>query len=264
MKPDALVARINKLPKWARDYIHHLSTRVDPQGEIEELVQLRDQRRQLIKLIAELKAENRRLRKRRGASSAVILSLLLVSGSYSQAQVPTKTEPLGSSYEQRKAGSTLAHFGKVDDGVYKGSRPRSDADFRFLQSRHVKYILDLQLIPSLLGAEQKRAKRYGMKVIHARINASPMPPAEKHIALILAILRDSRYRPIYFHCALGRDRTALVAALYKMYFMGMSQQDAWRYMKGAGFKEAWIRNGLKNYLQNHPTPPQALHPPFRG
>jgi rhodanese-related sulfurtransferase len=196
--------------------------------------------------------------------SAAILSLWCAWASYSHAQVSTGTEPLGSSYKQTKAGSTLAHFAKVDDGVYKGSRPRTDADFRFLQSRHVRYILDLQLIPSLLQAEQKRAKRYGMKVIHARINASPVPPSEKHIALILAILRDSRYRPIYFHCALGRDRTALVAALYKMYFMGMSQQDAWRYMKEAGFKEAWIRNGLKNYLKNHPTPPQTLHPPLRG
>ena len=190
-------------------------------------------------------------------NSIVILSLLFVWASYSLAQVSTGTEPSGSSYEQTKVGSRLAHFAKVDDGVYKGSRPRTDADFRFLQSRHVKYILDLQLIPSLQRSEQKKAKRYGIEVIHGRINASPVAPSEKHIASILAILRDSRYRPIYFHCALGRDRTALVAALYKMYFMGMSQQDAWRYMKEAGFKEAWIRDGLKKYLKNHPTAPQT-------
>jgi hypothetical protein len=197
-------------------------------------------------------------------SSAVVLSLLLVSGSSSQAQLPAGTEPPRSSSGQAKAGATLAHFGKVDEGVYKGSRPRTDADFRLLQSRHVKYILDLQLIPSLLRAEQNKAKRYGMEVIHARINASPVPPSEKHIASIMAILKDRRYRPIYFHCALGRDRTALVAALYKMYFMGMSQQDAWRYMKAAGFKEAWIRDGLKKYLMNHPTAPQMSRLPFRG
>jgi hypothetical protein len=63
MKPDALSSRINKLPKWARDYIHHVATFVGA-PEVEELMQLRDQRRQLIKLISELKAENRRLRKR--------------------------------------------------------------------------------------------------------------------------------------------------------------------------------------------------------
>lgn len=185
-----------------------------------------------------------------------ILSLLCVWASHSHAQLSTGTQPPYSAYEQTKTGSTLGYFAKVDDGVYKGSRPKSDADFRFLQSLHVKYILDLQLLPFLGRAEQKKAKRYGMEVMHARINASPVSPSEQHIASILAILRDSRYRPIYFHCALGRDRTALVAALYKMYFMGMSQHDAWRYMKEAGFKEAWIRNGLKHYLMNHPTAPQ--------
>jgi hypothetical protein len=61
--PDALSRRINKLPKWARDYIHHVHTFVGA-PEIEELMLLRDERRQLVKLIAELKAENRRLQKR--------------------------------------------------------------------------------------------------------------------------------------------------------------------------------------------------------
>src|SRR5260370_17640394 len=87
-----------------------------------------------------------------------------------------------------------------------------------------------------------------------------MPACGKQIASGLVIVRDRRYRPIYFDCALGRDRTALVAALYKMYFMGMSQQDAWIYMKEAGFKESWLRNGLKRYLWKHPNPPANFAP----
>ena len=63
MQPDRLSGRINKLPKWARDYIHNVSTFIGAE-EVQELTFLRDQRRQLIKLVGELKAENRRLRKR--------------------------------------------------------------------------------------------------------------------------------------------------------------------------------------------------------
>ena len=62
MKPDALSVRINKLPKWARDYIHEVHTFVGA-PEVQELTFLRDQNKQLIKLVAELKAENRRLKK---------------------------------------------------------------------------------------------------------------------------------------------------------------------------------------------------------
>jgi regulator of replication initiation timing len=57
--------RINKLPKWARDYVHHIETFVGA-PEVQELTFLRDQNRQLVKLVAALKAENRRLRKRLG------------------------------------------------------------------------------------------------------------------------------------------------------------------------------------------------------
>lgn len=186
------------------------------------------------------------------------LSLLLVFATYSPAQVSTGRNAANTSHEKAEGSATLAHFGKVDDGVYKGSRPRTDADYRLLQSHHVKYILDLQFLPFQQRTEQKKAKRYGMEVINVRINASPVSPSEKHIASILTILRDKRYQPIYFHCALGRDRTALVAALYKMYFLGMSQPDAWRYMLEAGFKESWLRAGLKRYLLNHPTAPAPV------
>jgi lysyl-tRNA synthetase class I len=53
----SLSDRVNKLPNWARDYIHRVQTFVGAE-EVEELTQLRDERRQLIKLIAELKAKN--------------------------------------------------------------------------------------------------------------------------------------------------------------------------------------------------------------
>ena len=51
----------------------------------------------------------------------------------------------------------------------------------------------------------------------------------------------------------GRDRTSLVAALYKMYFLGMSQQDALRYMDESGYKDSWVRGGLKKYIEEHPS-----------
>jgi hypothetical protein len=59
----SMMARFNKLPKWARDYVHQVRT-FSGAKEVEELTQLRDHRRQLIKLVAELKVENRTLRRK--------------------------------------------------------------------------------------------------------------------------------------------------------------------------------------------------------
>ncbi len=154
------------------------------------------------------------------------------------------------------AGTTLVHFGRVDEGVYKGSKPRTDADYEALAAQHVKYILDLELLPSFGHSEAKKAKRYGMVLIHRRINASPISPSERHIERILDVLKDSQYHPVYFHCAFGRDRTSLVAALYKVYFLRMSPEDGLQYMDDSGYKHSWVRSGLTRYLKKHPHPPE--------
>jgi hypothetical protein len=164
--------------------------------------------------------------------------------------------------EHQMPGTTLLHFGRVDDGVYKGSKPSSDADYRYLRSLHVKYIVDLELLPLLNLPEKAKAQRYGIVLIPAHINASPLSPSEKHVVNILAMLEDKRYHPVYFHCALGRDRTSLIATLYKMYFLGMRKQEAERYLYESGYKDGWVRSGLTRYLETHPTRPPTLrsHP----
>jgi len=62
-EPDPIWKRLEKYPKWVRDYIHHVSTFVGA-DEVQEIFFLRDQNKALVKLVGELKAENRRLRKR--------------------------------------------------------------------------------------------------------------------------------------------------------------------------------------------------------
>jgi hypothetical protein len=74
----------------------------------------------------------------------------------------------------------------VDDGVYKGAKPTSDADYRFLQSLHVKYIVDLQFLPLMTRLERRKAKRYDITLIPGTMNASPFSPSEKHINKIPA------------------------------------------------------------------------------
>jgi hypothetical protein len=191
----------------------------------------------------------------------LVAMLLLFWATHSPGQVRADTDTADLSGEQTAAGTTLIHFSQVDDGVYKGSKPKSDVDYRFLQSLRVKYIVDLQVIPLAYRLEKRKAKRYGIVLIPARMNASPVSPSEKHIETILAVLRDQRRHPVYFHCALGRDRTSLIAALYKMYFLGMPQQKALRYLYESGYKDGWVRGGLKRYLERHPTPPPALLSP---
>jgi hypothetical protein len=46
------------------------------------------------------------------------------------------------------------------------------------------------------------------------MNASPIPPSEKHVDQILHTIHNKQFQPVYVHCVLGRDRIGLISCLY--------------------------------------------------
>jgi hypothetical protein len=173
--------------------------------------------------------------------------------------IHTNTPDIGKIHPA--AGTHLVRFQQLDDGVYKGSKPTTDADFQFLQAKGIRYLVTLRFFPFIHHAEKRKAKEYGMTLLTGTISASPATPSEKHINEILCLLRDKRYRPIYFHCDLGRDRAMLIAGLYEMYYKGKSKEDAWREMKAYGFKDDWTLAGLKKYFEKHSEQPVSRYVP---
>src|SRR5712671_5316921 len=120
----------------------------------------------------------------------LVATLLFLGVTRAPCQISAAVETSHLASLPTAAGSKLKYFEAVDDGVYKGSKPKSDADYRFLQSLHVKYIVDLQFLPLLTRLEQRKARKYGITLIPGIMNASPFSPSEKHVDKILAILRD--------------------------------------------------------------------------
>lgn len=193
------------------------------------------------------------LPRRRTLSAALITSLLFaLLNLQASAQAIQVVDP---GHDHPAPGTKLTRFQKIDDGVYKGSEPRNDADYRFLQSKHIKYIVELKFLPLLDRLEVNKARKYGILVIPVTVNASTFAPSEKHIRRILCLLSDKRLRPVYFHCTIGRDRTALVATLYEVYFLGLPNEKAWEEMQHFGFKNSWTLSGLRHYLQKHASSP---------
>ena len=178
--------------------------------------------------------------------------LLALPTPYIAAQTIQVTNP---AHQHPAPGTRLIRFQEIDTGVYKGSEPRNDADYRFLQSKHIKYIVAIKFLPLFDRLEVRKARKYGITVIPVTMNASTFAPSEKHVRKILCLLSDKRLRPIYFHCTIGRDRTALIAALYEIYFLGLPPEKGHDEMKRFGFKESWTLSGLSNYLEKHAQSP---------
>ncbi len=191
----------------------------------------------------------------------LVLTALAIIGCRSVAQSPIRTNAPDIRRIHPAPGTHLVRFQELDEGIYKGSKPKTDADYEFLQSKGIKYIVELRLFPWLNVGEKRKVKKYGMTLLTGTINASPMTPSEKHINAVLCLLRDKRYHPIYFHCDLGRDRAMLIAGLYEMYYQGKSKEEAYKEMKYYGFKDDWTLNGLKNYFEKHSRQPVSQYIP---
>jgi len=191
----------------------------------------------------------------------LVLALLSFGGCRSALDPGLKAKPPDMGRVHPAPGTSMVRFEELDEGVYRGSKPHSDADYEFLRSKGVKYIVNLKLFPWLYHMEEGRAKDHGMTLIPATINASPLAPSQTHVNYILCLLRDKRYRPIYFHCDLGRDRAMLITGLYDMYFRGMSKEEAWKHMKRYGFKDDWTLHGLKHYFEAHSKSPVDQYVP---
>jgi hypothetical protein len=186
---------------------------------------------------------------------------MAIIGCRSAAQSPIRANAPDIRRIHPAPGTHLVRFQELDEGIYKGSKPKTDADYEFLQSKGVKYILELRLFPWLNGREKRKVKKYGMTLLTGTISASPMTPSEKHVNAVLCLLRDRRYHPIYIHCDLGRDRAMLIVGLYEMYYKGKSKQEAYKQMKYYGFKDDWTLAGLKKYFEKHSQQPVSRYVP---
>jgi hypothetical protein len=183
---------------------------------------------------------------------AVIWFLLALTIPHAAGQAIRVVDP---KHDHPAPGTSIVRFQKIDEGVYKGSEPKKDADYRFLQSLHIHYIVELKFLPLLHHMEVNKARKYGIEVIPVTINASIVAPSEKHIRQVLCLLSDKRLRPVYFHCTIGRDRTGLIATLYEIYFLGLPPEKAREELDSFGFKENWTLAGLRSYLRKHASSP---------
>src|ERR1700747_1838866 len=76
-------------------------------------------------------------------------SALLATGCRSIAQHSHALQPTTPDIAKihPAPGTSIVRFEQLDEGVYKGSKPKTQADYQFLESLYVKYIVELRLFP---------------------------------------------------------------------------------------------------------------------
>ena len=86
-----------------------------------------------------------------------------------------------------------------------------------------------------------------MTPVRIRMNMLHNPDKEL-MRQALKVLSDPALRPLYFHCALGQDRTGALAAIYRMQKQGWPRDAALAEMQDFGFNDIWI--GYKKFVKS--------------
>ena len=119
----------------------------------------------------------------------------------------------------------------VPGQVARGAQPDAAA-LRRLRDRGFRTVVNFRFLHS----EREEAEALGLKVVEIPMVASLEcdPPTDAQIRRFLDAVGDPANRPVFFHCAQGKDRTGVMAAVYRMEVEGWTPEEALAEMKHFG------------------------------
>ena len=131
---------------------------------------------------------------------------------------------------------------KVSDGLYRGAQPTAEG-MAALHKLGIKTIVNLRSFHSdrdEIGDLPLGYEHITMKTWHAE---------DKEVVRFLRIVGDEERRPVFVHCQRGADRTGTMCAIYRIFVLGWSKDDAIAEMTegGFGFYEGW--QNLIDYIR---------------
>jgi protein tyrosine/serine phosphatase len=136
-------------------------------------------------------------------SPSLIITLALVFA------LPSLT--LAESKEDKFPTIKISNFGQLDELFYRGARPKPE-DLKSLAALGIKTVIDLT--DNSMEREKPAVEAAGMSYVNIPIVDKKYPDAEQ-ISEFLKIAGDPATGKFYVHCAGGRHRTGLIAAVYR-------------------------------------------------
>jgi protein tyrosine/serine phosphatase len=157
--------------------------------------------------------------------------------------------------------SGIDNFAVVQDGpeaIYRGAQP-SEVGIQTLAARHVQTVINLRDDP--VRDEQKWVEGAEMRYVQIPSSACRVEPLK--VRQFLKEVQTSP-RPVFVHCAQGRDRTGLEIAVYRIVVQNWSREEAIDELYAHGYHWA-LFPGIARYLKTFdPARFTAPAPPLVG
>lgn len=133
-------------------------------------------------------------------------------------------------------------------GIYTGAAPTTAADFAELRRLQIHNVIDMRKFrPHDSRRERERVTQQGL--VYHSVPIGFFPTKSGSPECVLRLLADCSRHPVYIHCQLGRDRTGLIIALYRVRHLGWSPAAAYAAMQRQEFNPL-LRDLDRYFWQN--------------
>ncbi len=146
-------------------------------------------------------------------------------------------------FAERLTLAGVENVGLVAPGLYRGAQP-SEEGLCALKALGVRTVVNLRHFHS--DEEEKACRRLGLAYRRFSTESSDAPTDEA-VCAFLKTVTDPSLRPLFFHCAHGKDRTGTMAACYRMAAEGWTLDEALAEMDAFGFRMLW--KDLRAYVK---------------
>jgi len=113
----------------------------------------------------------------------------------------------------------IDNFGQLDQRFYRGARPKA-SDYPALAALGIKTIIDLT--DNSRSYEQPAVEAAGLRYVNVPLVDKSYPTADQ-VNTVLKVVNDPATGKFFVHCAGGRHRTGIMAAVYRF------NLDHWNY-----------------------------------
>jgi protein tyrosine/serine phosphatase len=105
----------------------------------------------------------------------------------------------------------IKNFGQLDERFYRGARPKAE-DYAALAELGIKTIIDLT--DNSREYEQPAVEAAGLHYVNVPL-VDKSAPTPDQVSAFLKVVNDPNTGKFFVHCAGGRHRTGIMAAVYR-------------------------------------------------
>jgi tyrosine-protein phosphatase SIW14 len=150
----------------------------------------------------------------------------------------------------------LPNFHEVNRQFYRGAQPRENG-VQKLAALGIRTIINLRGDDEQTRAEQKAAEAAGLRYFSIPLPDLSRPPGER-VERVMALINTAENQPVFVHCNHGKDRTGVIAAVYRITHDGWTAERAKAEARRYGM--SWVQVGMKDYISDYYRDWIKLHP----